>query len=161
MLGDYTSEQIHRILEDKIGVPYDELWKVFVDDCSNIDISLNVIEKLRQLKQDYYLILSTGNMDYFDRFTVQNNPILGKTFDEIENSYNIKLLKSSNGGEYFKNKAENLGKNMTDCFVLDDSENVCRLFTELGGKSFCVYGEEEVLSALEVLTSHNSYGKSI
>lgn len=160
MLGGYTSEQVHRILEDKIGVPYDELWKVFVEDCSNIDISINIIKKLKQLKQDFYLILSTGNMDCFDRFTVKNNPILGETFNEIENSYNIKLLKSSNGGEYFRNKAEDLGKNMDNCFVLDDSEKICRIFTELGGKSFCVYGEESVLSALDVLTKYNSYEKS-
>ena len=154
MLGGYTSEEIHKILEQKVGVSYDLLWEVFVKDCSNIDISSKVMEKLRQLKQHFYLILSTGNMDSFDRFTLPNNPILSQTFDEINNSYNIKMFKSSNKGEYFKNKLDKLGKTMDTAFVIDDSEKICRVFNELGGKAFCVYGEDKVLVILDELTNY-------
>ncbi|MEM1312153.1 MAG: hypothetical protein AAGF07_01680 [Patescibacteria group bacterium] len=151
MLGKLSSEQIHQIISDELGVPYQELFAIFEKDCRNIDISEKVLAKVEELKSKYYCILSTGNMDCFDRFTLPSNPQLTKIFDEIDNSHNLGILKSTNNGEYFMNKAKSLKVNIHNCVVIDDSVKVCKVFEELGGLAINAYGEEEVLASLNKL----------
>jgi FMN phosphatase YigB (HAD superfamily) len=153
MLGKYTSEQIHQILVDELNIPYNELFEEFESGCRNIDISLEVLGIVKELKEQkvYYCILSTGNMDCFDRFTVPSNPILQEIFDEIENSCNIGLFKTSNNGQYFSEKVSSLGANISECVVIDDSKKVCRVFESLGGKAINAYGIEECVNKLSEL----------
>lgn len=151
MLGKYSSKQIHSILEVKTGAPADQLFKIFERGCRNIDISQEVLAKVKELQKNYYCILSTGNMDCFDRFTLPSNPILAQTFEEIENSYNLGIFKTTNNGEYFSSKAKKLNVSMQNCVVIDDSHKVCATFENLGGKSLCTYGIKPAVEALSLL----------
>ncbi len=38
MVGKYTSEEIHKILEEELNIPYEELYAIFIQDCKQIDI---------------------------------------------------------------------------------------------------------------------------
>jgi 2-hydroxy-3-keto-5-methylthiopentenyl-1-phosphate phosphatase len=151
MLGKYTTEDIHHTLHEKTGVPYQELLDIFEQECRNIDISKPILDLIKSLKSQYYCILATGNMDCFDRFTLPSNPILEQTFDEINNSYNLGIFKSTDGGRYFKEKTETLGGDIKSSVVIDDSDGVCEAFTKLGGRAFCVTGESEVIKVLQSL----------
>lgn len=151
MIGKYSSEDIHKILSKNIGVSYELLFDVFKHDCKNIQISQKILNKLIQLKDNYYLILSTGNMDCFNRFTLPAKPLLVDIFDEIHNSYNFKLLKSSNDGEYFRNTIQNKKTIFKNCYLIDDSENTCKIFENNGGKAFCLKKESEILKCLDKL----------
>ncbi len=149
MLGKYTSEEIHEILNNAVGVPFSELFEIFERGCRNIDISTSVLEKIQELRKDYYCILATGNMDSFDRFTLPSNLILMESFDEIENSYNLGIFKTTNNGQYFIDKAESLGVEISNCVLVDDSARVCKVFEGLGGRALRSFGVVEVVGSLE------------
>ena len=74
------------------------------------------------------------------RFTLPNNPILNASFDEIENSYNLGIFKTTNNGQYFLDEANSLNIQIEDCVVIDDSVKVCRVFENLGGKAINSFG---------------------
>jgi hypothetical protein len=149
MIGKYTSEEIHKLLEKEVGAPYDKLFPIFCQECANIDISEKILEKVRNLRKYYYCILITDNMDSFDRFTLTNNPILKDSFDQIDNSYTIKLFKKANGGQYFKDRINEQKAITVNCILVDDSKNNCALFESLGGKAFITKAEDQVLGVLD------------
>jgi len=148
MLGNYTSEQIHNILEEKIGVPFEKLYPIFVEETSYIDISNNILDEVKQLRSQYITILITDNMDSFDRFTVKFNSVLTDSFDEIHNSYNMKQFKASLGGKYFKETIARIGAVTPNCLLIDDSLNNCALFEKIGGQPFLSKGEQQALESL-------------
>ena len=151
MLGELTTEQVHTILCQSTGAPYEEIIKIFENECRNIDISTKICNKILELQSKYYCILSTGNMDSLDRFTIPSNPILNESFNRIDNSFNIKSFKTTNKGQYFTDAASNLNIAIENCIVIDDGKKICDTFSALGGKSFLVTGEELVMEVLNNL----------
>jgi FMN phosphatase YigB (HAD superfamily) len=151
MLGKYTSEEVHEILNIAVGVPYLDLFEIFERGCRNIDVSTSVLEKIQELRKNYYCILATGNMDSFDRFTLPSNLILKESFDEIDNSYNLGIFKTTNNGQYFLDKARILSVEISNCVLVDDSARVCEVFENLGGRALRSYGVEQVVENLERL----------
>lgn len=148
MLGKYTSEQIHDILENETGVDSKKLYNIFVEEAKHLDISDKILSALKELKKYYCLILITDNMDSFDRFTLPANKQLKDTFDEIHNSYAMKQLKSTNNGEYFIKTASEKKANIQNCLFIDDSVRNCNLFTSLGGTSYNARDETLTLEAI-------------
>jgi len=69
MRGKHTSEEINQFISEKIDMPFNKLWDIFINDCKNMRVSLKALEKLHQLRSKYTVILITGNMDSFTRFT--------------------------------------------------------------------------------------------
>ena len=149
MMGIYTSEQIHTILEEQIGVDAKELLEIFIEETKNIDISIPILTALKELKPYYHLVMITDNMDSFDRFTLPNNPELIESFDEINNSYTMKMNKAGNNGKYFKDTVQKYNAVMSNCLLIDDSSRNCKLFESLGGLAYQARGEEQVLLAIE------------
>jgi len=151
MLGKYTSEQVHQLIANRIGAPYQDLFEVFCQDCQRLDISLPILQGIQSLRKDWHCILRTDNMDTFDRFTLPANPHLAEAFDEIHNSYSLRQLKKTDRGKYFITTVSDLGMGIGNCVLIDDSSSTCRLFESLGGKVFCTQTEKEVVTVLESL----------
>ncbi len=151
MLGKYTSEDVHKVINDRIGAPYNELLAVFCEDAKKLDISEQILAAVQQLKKDWYCILSTDNMDSFDRYTLPANPQLSETFNVIHNSYPRGSLKKTNNGVYFVDTVKGLGINFGQCVLIDDSNSTCEMFQGFGGVAYCTKNEEEVLSVLKKL----------
>lgn len=151
MIGKHTSEEIHRLLEREIGVPYDTLFPLFCDECSHIDISHRILEHIQELRQWYHCVLITDNMDSFDRFTLPNNPMLYTVFNEIHNSYTMKRFKKSDEGAYFKEVVERQGAIFQNSILIDDSKNNCALFESLGGCACISKTEDQAISILTKL----------
>lgn len=151
MKGKHTSESVHEIIGKQVGVDSDKLLQVFIQDCRNIDTSEKILEALQELKEGYYLILRTDNMDSFDRFTLPRAVRLKEVFDRIDNSFNLGELKRDNNGQYFLDRAKEQNISINQCYFIDDSQKNCDFYTELGGRAYCATGEDNVVSVLKKL----------
>ncbi len=150
MRGKYTAEEVNQFVSKAIGLPYQDLWKIFVEDCENMNIATITLERLSAIRNKYTVILITGNMDSFSRFT---EPALGldKYFDYISNSYYEGKQKTDNDGEIFTEYATKYGVSLNECIMIDDSENVCTTFEKLGGTAYIVSLEKDINQYLESL----------
>lgn len=151
MLGKYTSEQVHQIITDKTGAPYQAVFDIFCENCKQLDISRPILQGIQVLRKDWHCILRTDNMDAFHRFTLPANPHLVEAFDDVHCSYLLRQLKKTEGGKYFVTTVSSLGMGIGNCALIDDSISVCRLFESLGGKAYRTQSEEEVIAVLEEL----------
>lgn len=151
MLGKYSAEQINQLIADEIDMPFEELWPLFVKDCSSMHVDQSVLDRLSALRATYTLILITGNMDCFSRFTVPALK-LNDYFDQISNSCDEGLHKTDHGGQIFSDYAAKYQLDISASILIDDSENACKVFAQLGGKACHITPQRDInhfLSALE------------
>ena len=147
MRGAYTSEDINHFVSDTTGISYERLWDVFVAGCKSMVVSQDILKQIDTLRDRFYTVLITGNMDSFDRFTVPSLK-LNDHFDHIVNSYTERVLKFENDGATFK---KYLKGTMHDAILIEDSENSCEAFKKLGGIVYQVTTEQTPLSYLKRL----------
>jgi FMN phosphatase YigB (HAD superfamily) len=152
MIGKYTSREVNEIVSKNLGVPFDYLWKIFVDDCKTMSISIKTLEKIAKLRDKFTVILMTGNMDSFSEFTAPALH-LEKYFDYISNSFHEGKQKDDNGGEIFSEYAKKFNSSVQDSFLIDDTESVCKIFELLGGTAYKVDKEKDVDYYLNILSS--------
>ncbi len=147
MRGDYTSELINQFVAKKTNIDYSHLWYVFEQDCRTMCIDEGVLELIQLLRDKYHVVLITGNMDCFDRFTVPSLHLQDK-FDTIVNSYNEKQLKTDNDGETF---LKYLRGPIKSSFLIEDSIKSCEIFDKLGGTALQVTNVNSAHSYLQRL----------
>jgi FMN phosphatase YigB (HAD superfamily) len=160
MIGKYTLEEIHKLISQKTGIPYRFILNIFEDECRRLDVSKIILNKITALKDNYYRILATGNMDSFNRFTLPANPLLYEAFDEINNSYDLGILKTTDNGRYFVEVCKRLEIPIENCVLIDDSPDICKIFTNLGGTAYCVTGVDNVCKVVENLDYPSNIVKS-
>jgi len=152
MKGERTSEEINKLIAGSLPVEYIYLWDVFVRDCKEMYIDQHVLEKINILRDVYTAVLITDNMDCFDRFTV---PVLGlkQHFDAVVNSSSRHQFKNDNGGKLFVDVATESSSQIVNSVLADNSENTCRTFSNLGGRSLFVTKEIPLSYWLDALRS--------
>lgn len=150
MLGKYTSEVVNKILSDQFDISFEQLYKVFVEDCMRMDFDKGIYDSLCLLKDKFTIILRTDNMDSFTRFTVPANEQFG-IFDEIHNSYELREFKVYRQGSYFLEICDRYGVDIKNCILIDDARKNCDVFDLIGGKSLCVSGVKNVTYTLRSL----------
>ena len=143
MRGKYTAEEINQFAAEKIGMSYEKLWEVFVDDCKTMYVAKSTLEKLSSLRDKYFVMLLTGNMDSFTRFTVPALE-LEKYFDHISNSFYEGKHKTDDNGSLFVEYTKRFGAPIDQCIALDDNTNVCSIFESLGGKAMLITSDIDV-----------------
>lgn len=151
MHGHYTSEEIHDILSREVNDKFDrdELFKIFIKDCENLDISKKILDYLEQMKNSYHLIITTDNADSFNRFTLPANPRIKEIFDDVSNSCNVGYSKKDHNCILFHSYIKKYKADPTQCILLDDSPRNCSSFEKhTNGKAIQVNSETEVLNAL-------------
>ena len=150
MRGVHTSEAINEIVAKELNISYVEAWTAFVADCRSMHIEPAVLARLRWLRPIANIVLMTGNMDSFTRFTV---PALGLEgyFDAISNSFDERRLKTDDGGSLFTQYADRFGTPVAKCVLVDDADDVCAVFTSLGGKAHQVTAERTTEAILDDL----------
>lgn len=150
MLGKYSAEEINQLVAEEIGMPFSELWALFVDDCMTMHIPKGVLRRLSELRERFTVILITGNMDSFSRFTVPALK-LDRYFDVISNSFHEGKHKTDRDGEIFRDYAEKFQADLSDCVLVDDSESACAIFAKLGGKSCHITPAHDIEYYLSIL----------
>lgn len=155
MTGKLTSEEVVGLISDRSDFSKDLLWKTFVTDCEKMHIDPEIISLIKELKEKYKVVLVTGNMDCFSRFTV---PALGldKVFDRIINSADVGYLKNEYDGKTFTDcfKQYNIS-DISKSYFLDDSEKNCTVFSNLGGVALKVNSKEDTINHLKFIIKHN------
>ena len=143
MRGHHSAEEVNKYASGQLGLDYEYLWNLFVDDCKTMYVSKDVLNDIKSLSDRYTTILITGNMDSFTRFTV---PALSLEdyFDEISNSFYEGRHKTDDNGSLFHKFTDKYGVSIEECVLLDDSDSVCKIFTELGGTPLQVSPEVPV-----------------
>lgn len=150
MKGIYSSEDINQLVSKELNIPFDKIWKVFVEDCKNMTISSDTLNRIEKLRKDYETVLITDNMDCFTRFTVPAKK-LDSFFDSIVNSFENKKFKEHNEGEVFIQLAGKTNTNVEDCILIDNSKSACAIFSKLDGQSCFVTSENTLDYWLETL----------
>lgn len=143
MLGKKTAEEVNTILAKKLQVPFSDLWEVFVDDCETMKVKSSTLDRINNLRSDYTTILITGNMDSFTRFTVPALQ-LDTYFDAIINSADVGSLKSDSSGAQFLETVNKYSTKITCSLLIDDSEKICNIFENIGGKSLHISSENTI-----------------
>lgn len=144
MRGAYSSEEINQLVAKETGVEYDYLWNVFVRDCQTMQVEPEVLKSISNLRGRFHVVLITGNMDCFSRFTVPSLR-LNKYFDAIVNSFDEKCLKSENDGHSFR---KHVRGEISDAVLIEDSENNCKTFENIGGTAYRINSPSDTLKYL-------------
>jgi FMN phosphatase YigB (HAD superfamily) len=134
MRGKYSSEEINQYISDRLELPFEKIWDIFVQDCNSMKIPEVTLQWVHDFRNRYTTILATDNMDCFSRFTAPANK-LDRYFDVISNSFDHGMFKEDNGGELFKYLAEEHGAKIDGCILIDDSKKVCDIFSGIGGRA--------------------------
>tara|TARA_B100001939_G_scaffold293825_1_gene266601 strand:+ start:99 stop:698 length:600 start_codon:yes stop_codon:yes gene_type:complete len=134
MRGKYSAEEVNRYVSDQLSIDYQNLWDLFVKDCKTIVVPDAILNQIQSLREKYLVVLITGNMDSFSRFTV---PALNldQYFEYIVNSFDEKKHKTDNNGEQFVEWADRLDASLSESILIDDQEKVCNIFSQLGGQA--------------------------
>lgn len=155
MLGKLKSEDIVKLISQRSGLSEDLLWQTFISDCQKMHIDPETVSLIEKLKDKYNVVLVTGNMDCFSRFTV---PALGlnKIFNHIINSADVGYLKTDYDGKTFTDcfKQYNIS-DVSKSYLLDDSEKTCVLFNKIGGKALKVNSKEDTIGHLNFILQNN------
>ncbi len=147
MRGLHTAEAVTEVVAEATGLSYSLLWSILVRDSQSFTIAEELLELVDELRQHHHTVLMTDNMDTFTRFTVPALH-LEQHFDVIVNSFDQKRCKKDENGQIFRDFC--VGP-LEQAVLIDDSENGCQLFTELGGTAYMVTNEEPTLGHLKNL----------
>lgn len=148
MLGKYSSEEINKMLTDELGVEYDVLLAAFVSDCKTMSVEGDALRKIGELRDRYFTVLMTDNMDCFDRFTVPALR-LDTYFDRIVNSCTKGILKEEDNGKSFRDFICESTALISEHILMDNSKTTCDLFQQLGGKWFLITPRKPLLYCLD------------
>lgn len=143
MRGNYTAKEINVVVSKKLGIPYESLWELFVRDCKTMNVDLNILKQINQLREYFIVILLTDNMDSFTKFT-QPALKLDNYFDLICNSFEQGMRKIDRNGELFLKYVHAYQAPIHDCVLIDDSKNVHDIFATLGGTGYLVTPEHNI-----------------
>ena len=152
MLGKRSSEEINDFVSKNTNISYDRLWKIFVKDCETMCIDERIVENIKKLSAFTNLFLVTDNMDCFNRYTLPNLKIK-KFFKGIINSYDYGYLKSEENGSLYKLISENYDINLAKTCLIDNSEENCNIFKNIGGNFHYVNEKNSFLKVSNDLLS--------
>ena len=139
MKGEYTTEEILKLIAIDTNTNFDLLLKEFIKGCEQMEYSSPKIPELvNQLRDKSVMVtIATNNMDSFTRWTV---PVmhLNYLFDDILNSFYLKALKHEldrKGQPLFFRKffeKYNIDPFKTECTFIDDGEDKMEVISNLG-----------------------------
>ncbi len=155
MKGKVTSEHINKHLSLELRVEYDFLWSVFKSDCLSMPVFQESLDAIQSLRTECIVVLITGNMDSFTRFT-RPSLKLDDYFDEIVNSSDVGKLKTEYRGSEFKRIAKKYSTALKESVLIDDSKKVCEVFEKLGGTSMLVSTRQNTFAKLSELRNGHS-----
>lgn len=152
MRGNYNTEDIHQLLELNVGVPSAQLLPIFIEEYRQTRLHTEILQKVAGLRSKMATILITDNMDCFGRWVLPANPILHAAFAQLDNSYDLRSLKSDNNGHYFERTMTELQVKPDECAFIDDSLSNCQTFERLGGYAHHAHTTQDINAFLDTLT---------
>ncbi|MFA6421843.1 MAG: hypothetical protein WCV92_00330 [Candidatus Buchananbacteria bacterium] len=158
MRGEYTAEEVCKILSDQNNFDFDDVLKSLRESCGRMTfVSDKIPELIKNIRsKGIKVIVATDNMDTFSRFTIPELD-LKNIFDDFLLSYDLKVLKNDVGENSIPFFDDYLNKNSLDyrdCVLLDDSGS-SSVYDSLGFKSVMIGNGDELLDVLENILKIN------
>jgi FMN phosphatase YigB (HAD superfamily) len=151
MRGKFKSEEINKIISEKTGLPLDMIWQTFVSDCKRMEVDPEIVILIKELRKKYSVILITGNMDCFTRFTVPALR-LNEMFDYIVNSADVGYFKTDYNGKIFIDCLKQFNiDDISSAYLLEDSLKTCAMFNQLGGTAIKINDKKDTVNCLKNL----------
>ncbi|MEI8061305.1 MAG: HAD family hydrolase [Candidatus Berkelbacteria bacterium] len=134
MRGKVSSSDINLLIAANTGIDYKTLVTLYKESVRQMQLDQNLLD-LAQLfrKSGVKVAIVTGNMDVFSQITVPNYK-LNEKFDLIVNSADYKLNKDDENGKLFDIVMEELGADIKNSLLIDDSAKTINLFKRKGGQ---------------------------
>lgn len=154
MKGDISSKDIISKLAIRLDKRFnrDFLERRLVADCYLMRIDNELLFALKSLKERAIIVLATDNMDCFSvafRAAREMTPSLKSStpsefamqhwahiFDDIVCSSDIGTLKAEGTADFFSPLLSDYNLRFSDALLIDDREDNCEAFRQLGGKTF-------------------------
>jgi len=152
--GDFSSEEINTMISEKSGCSFDELWNSFVRDCQTMTFDSRLRESLSKIRRTSKIVLVTGNMDCFRRFTIPALR-LDDCFDDMVISCEVGYLKNEKAGQQFIDIARKFRIELSDTVLIDDSDKALKIFARLGGVTIKTSDLDKTLEVLGSLIIKN------
>jgi FMN phosphatase YigB (HAD superfamily) len=143
MRGEFTYNDINRLISEATGVPFDRLTDLFIESVRRMRVNSTLTQYALSLKQKGIKIaLVTNNMDIFNEITIPEKG-LTVVFPVIVNSFDYKRMKHDDNGKLFDIALEKLGlDSYKGVCLVDDSLSNCALFSARGGYTYQYSGLE-------------------
>lgn len=150
MRGKLTSEEICKFVALSLEVDFKDVFSIFVADCKSMTVSADSLRAIDRCRKNNNVYLITDNMDSFTIYT-EPQLKLGQHFDRIYNSADLGILKGDEDESLFIKALKDTKSDIKKSILLDNSKSNCEIFKKIGGNSFCVRNENDVLNLLQML----------
>jgi len=150
MRNQINSDEINKIVSKNTGIEYTILTGLYEEGVRMMKLD-NEIKNLAELLKlsGCKIGIVTDNMDMFTQITVPNNQ-LNTLFDGIINSADYGMLKKENNGKLFDIALADLGENIENSMMIDDSEKIIELYKKKGGNGIVYQNITELKSFLNI-----------
>lgn len=150
MRGKHSMEDICVMVSRDTGLSFKYLLKEFTTSACAFSVSETVLELIQQLRDQFHVVLITGNMDSFHRYTALALK-LESYFDVIANSWEVGLLKTDDHGSIFRKFVRGA---IEDSYLIEDSAASCETFCQLGGTALQVTHETSAEDHIRLLLNN-------
>jgi FMN phosphatase YigB (HAD superfamily) len=149
MRGAVDSEAISGLMARGIGNPAaaSSLRKKLTQDCRRMSCDAVLADTLLRVRSQAFIVLATDNMDCF-RDVYKTRPDLRRLFDALLCSCELGILKLDDPLNFFSKWLDAHELSFGDAVLIDDCEETCKRFADLGGRSIHYAGAEDADSSL-------------
>ncbi len=149
MRGRLTSEEIVTQLDVQLNRRYksDYLLRRLHEDCRRMTCDPDLVNELRVVRTNAFVVLATDNMDCFWRAVLAIRG-LSLTVDAILCSSELGVLKKDSVDRFFRPWLARHNLTFQNSLLLDDSEDICEAFQAAGGAAVVVGSSEDAILGL-------------
>ncbi len=157
MRGEYTSEDVCKILSEDSGVPQEIILNELAESCRQMKyVSDEIPGLIDEIKsKGIKVVMATDNMDTFERFTMPAMK-LKESFDGFLISYSLKFLKGNtteNSIPFFDEYLNKHNLNYQDTVLLDDCLDDTGIYNRLGLRIIQITSPEKLIAVLREYAS--------
>lgn len=148
MRGEISSKDINKLVSKNTGIEYNKLTKLYEESVQQMQLDPDLLKLAAKFKKLGCKVgIITGNMDVFSEITVPNYK-LDEKFDFIINSADYGMLKDEKNGQIFDIALKNVGEEIENSLLIDDSAKTIKLFKQKGGHGHVYKNFEELKTFL-------------
>jgi len=157
MRGEYTLEDIVKILSDDSGVSQDIILNELVESCRQMQyVSEEIPELINKIRnKGIKMVIATDNMDTFERFTVPSMR-LKDIFDDFLISHSLRVLKGDvqeNSIPFFDGYLNKNNLTYMETVLLDDCADYTGVYDRLGLQIIQIISPEKLVNVLKEYAS--------
>lgn len=157
MRGEYTLEDIVKILSDDSGVSQDIILNELVESCRQMQyVSEEIPELINKIRnKGIKMVIATDNMDTFERFTVPSMR-LKDIFDDFLISHSLRVLKGDvqeNSIPFFDGYLNKNNLTYMETVLLDDCADYTGVYDRLGLQIIQITSPEKLVNVLKEYAS--------